>query len=101
MSNLCQFFMSQSCPVNAPGIYFCLSLHCIRVIVYVFYDGAACSADPLCGGFAQVKLVLKHNKFFVESAHPDVLRELLRDSVIQAAHVEIKEEDDGSGQVRF
>ena len=48
---------------------------------------------------AQVKLVLKHNKFFVESPHPDVLRDLLRDSVIQAARVDAKEPIDGNGQV--
>ena len=53
-----------------------------------------------CCGAAQVKLVLKHNKFFVESPHPDVLRELLRDSVIQAARADSKEGIiDGNGQV--
>ena len=35
-----------------------------------------------------MKLVLKHNKFLVESPHPEVLRELLRDSGISAARVE-------------
>jgi len=48
----------------------------------------------------QVKLVLKHNKFFVESPHPDVLRDLLRDSVIQAARVGHDHAADGAdGQV--
>ena len=46
---------------------------------------------------AQVKLVLKHNKFFVESPHPDVLRDLLRDSVIQAARVDHDPAADGAG----
>ena len=35
----------------------------------------------------QVKLVLKRNKFFVESPYPDVLQRLLRDSIIAKARV--------------
>jgi len=34
-----------------------------------------------------VKLVLQHNKFYVESPDPVVLRKLLKDSVIQEARV--------------
>ena len=37
--------------------------------------------------YGKAKLVLKHNKFYVESEHPDVLRELLRDSQISQARV--------------
>jgi|EP00979_Chaetoceros_neogracilis_P002758 DNA excision repair protein ERCC-3 len=37
--------------------------------------------------YGKAKLVLKHNKFYVESEHPDVLRELLRDSKISQARV--------------
>ncbi|CAF1649098.1 unnamed protein product [Adineta ricciae] len=33
--------------------------------------------------YAKVKLVLKHNRYFVESAFPDVLKHLLQDPVIQ------------------
>ncbi|KAK3753721.1 hypothetical protein QZH41_013801, partial [Actinostola sp. cb2023] len=33
--------------------------------------------------YGKVKLVLKHNKYFVESHHPDVLQTLLRDKIIQ------------------
>ena len=33
--------------------------------------------------FLQVKLVLKHNKYFVESTFPEVLQKLLKDPVIQ------------------
>ena len=29
--------------------------------------------------YGKVKLVLKHNKYFVESSHPDVLQKLLKD----------------------
>lgn len=31
----------------------------------------------------QIKLVLKHNKYFVESPFPEVLQKLLKDPVIQ------------------
>lgn len=37
--------------------------------------------------FGKIKLVLKQNKYFVESAYPDILRTLLQDSVIGAARV--------------
>lgn len=40
--------------------------------------------------YGKAKLVLKHNKFYVESEHEQVLRELLRDPVI--AQSRIKEE---------
>ncbi|GLV34549.1 haywire [Carabus blaptoides fortunei] len=33
--------------------------------------------------YGKVKLVLKHNKYFVESPHPEVLQKLLKDPVIQ------------------
>lgn len=33
--------------------------------------------------FLQVKLVLKHNKYFIESPFPEVLQKLLKDPVIQ------------------
>jgi DNA excision repair protein ERCC-3 len=34
-----------------------------------------------------VKLVLKHNKYFVESSHPETLQLLLKDKVIREARV--------------
>lgn len=37
--------------------------------------------------YGKVKLVLQRNKFFLESAHPDVLRTLLADEVIAKARV--------------
>lgn len=40
---------------------------------------------PVTG--VQVKLVLQHNKFFVESPDPRILEEMLRDPVIAAARV--------------
>ncbi|XP_049629063.1 general transcription and DNA repair factor IIH helicase subunit XPB [Suncus etruscus] len=33
--------------------------------------------------YGKVKLVLKHNKYFVESSHPDVIQHLLQDPVIR------------------
>ncbi|KAJ1975974.1 DNA repair helicase RAD25 [Dimargaris cristalligena] len=33
--------------------------------------------------YGKVKLVLKHNKYFVESSHPETLQRLLKDSVIR------------------
>lgn len=38
--------------------------------------------------YGKVKLVLRQNRFFLETADPDALQILLRDSVIQAALVE-------------
>ncbi len=37
--------------------------------------------------YGKIKLVLKHNKYFVESSHPDVLQMLLKDPVVRAARV--------------
>ncbi len=37
--------------------------------------------------FGKIKLVLKQNKYFVESAHPEILQTLLQDSTIGAARV--------------
>jgi len=37
--------------------------------------------------YGKAKLVLRQNKFYVESEHPSVLRELLRDSLISRARV--------------
>ena len=37
--------------------------------------------------YGKAKLVLKHNNFFVESEHPSVLRELLRDLLISQARI--------------
>lgn len=45
--------------------------------------------------FGKIKLVLKQNRYFVESSHPDILRTLLRDEVIGEARV--KEEGEGGG----
>ncbi len=37
--------------------------------------------------YGKVKLVLKHNKYFVESNHPETLQTLLKDKVIREARV--------------
>lgn len=41
--------------------------------------------------YGKVKLVLKHNKYFVESTHPEVLQKLLKDPVVQQCR--LKRED--------
>ncbi|KAG8824862.1 transcription factor TFIIH complex ERCC-3 subunit [Serendipita sp. 400] len=37
--------------------------------------------------FGKVKLVLKHNKYYVESSHPEVIQMLLKDPIIRGARV--------------
>ena len=37
--------------------------------------------------YGKVKLVLKHNKYFIESGHPETLQFLLKDNVIRDARV--------------
>ena len=46
--------------------------------------------------YGKAKLVLKHNKFYVESEHHDVLRELLRDTKISQARI-VEEAAGGPG----
>lgn len=45
--------------------------------------------------YGKVKLVLKHNKYFVESSHPDTLQLLLKDKTIREARV-ISQQTDNS-----
>lgn len=47
--------------------------------------------------YGKVKLVLKHNKYYVESGHPETLRKLLKDEVISKARVPIEEQGEGAG----
>ena len=42
--------------------------------------------------YGKVKLVLKHNRYYVESGHPDTLRMLLKDAVVGAARVGAEDE---------
>lgn len=44
--------------------------------------------------YGKVKLVLKHNRYFVESSHPDVIQLLLKDEVIKSARLIRSEEDE-------
>ncbi|XP_045462034.1 general transcription and DNA repair factor IIH helicase subunit XPB [Harmonia axyridis] len=53
--------------------------------------------------YGKVKLVLKHNKYFVESPHPEVLQKLLKDPVIQECRLRKNienEEDDLITQIQ-
>lgn len=47
--------------------------------------------------YGKAKLVLKHNKFYVESESPEVLRELLRDPTIAQARIQEDTEVDEHG----
>lgn len=44
--------------------------------------------------YGKVKLVLKHNKYFVESPYPEVLQKLLKDPVIQECRLRRNIDDD-------
>lgn len=52
--------------------------------------------------YGKVKLVLKHNKYFVESPHPEVLQKLLKDPVIQECRLRrnLENEDDGEDFIK-
>jgi DNA excision repair protein ERCC-3 len=46
-------------------------------------DGIKSYIEMCTLSYGKVKLVLKHNRYFVESTHPEVLQKLLKDPVIQ------------------
>ena len=52
--------------------------------------------------YGKIKLVLKDNKYFVESTHPDCLQKLLKDPVIQECRLRhnILESVDASGDTK-
>lgn len=43
--------------------------------------------EDCTSSFGKVKLVLKHNRYFIESRHLDILQKLLEDKVIEAARI--------------
>lgn len=47
--------------------------------------------------YGKVKLVLKHNKYFVESSHPDTLQMLLKDEVISSSRKKIAADPNVTG----
>ena len=51
--------------------------------------------------YGKVKLVLKHNKYFVESSHPDTLQLLLKDKVIRDARVASQQTDNSIRAATF
>ena len=51
--------------------------------------------------YGKVKLVLKHNKYFVESSHPDTLQLLLKDKVIREARVVSQQTDNSIRAATF
>ncbi|XP_037940776.1 general transcription and DNA repair factor IIH helicase subunit XPB [Teleopsis dalmanni] len=44
--------------------------------------------------YGKVKLVLKHNKYFIESPHPEILQKLLKDPVIQQCRLKRDENEE-------
>ena len=43
--------------------------------------------------YGKIKLVLKHNKYFIESTHPETLQFLLKDKTIREARVVSQQTD--------
>lgn len=43
--------------------------------------------------YGKIKLVLKHNRYFVESPHPEILQKILKDPVIQTCRLKRTEND--------
>jgi hypothetical protein len=51
--------------------------------------------------YGKVKLVLKHNKYYVESSHPETLQILLKDDVIRSARVHTQAVDNSIKAATF
>ena len=51
--------------------------------------------------YGKVKLVLKHNKYYVESGHPETLQTLLKDDVIRSARVHTQAVDNSIKAATF
>lgn len=49
----------------------------------------------------QVKLVLKHNRYFIESPFPEVLQKLLKDPVIQECRLRKLMEDTEADDIQI
>ena len=60
-------------------------------------DGVARFIRECTKRYGKAKLVLKHNKYHVESEYPEVLRELLRDDLISQARVAEETVEGGVG----
>lgn len=51
--------------------------------------------------YGKVKLVLKHNKYYVESSHPETLQFLLKDTMIREARVHSQQVDNSIKAATF
>ena len=51
--------------------------------------------------YGKVKLVLKHNRYYVESSHPETLQYLLKDNVIRDARVHSQQVDNSIKAATF
>ena len=111
------FLVAVAEPVCRPATLheYMLTPHSLYAAVSVGLDAGTVAAvlDRLCktalppavgafiaactGNFGKVKLVLKQGRFWVESPHPAILRELLDDAVIADARVVREEDGNGNG----
>jgi DNA excision repair protein ERCC-3 len=112
------FLVAVAEPVCRPASLheYALTPHSLYAAVSVGLDAGTVAAvlDRLCktalppavaafiaactGNFGKVKLVLKQGRFWVESPHPAILRELLADDVIADARVVREGEEGGGGE---
>ena len=51
--------------------------------------------------YDKVRLALKHNKYYVESSHPETLRTLLKDDIIRSARVHTRTVDNSAEAATF
>ena len=58
------------------------------MVCFWFYFLLICSFRFSTLSYGKVKLILKHNRYFIESRHSEIVQKLLNDSVIQAALVD-------------
>uniref|UniRef100_A0A8C7KMY8 General transcription and DNA repair factor IIH helicase/translocase subunit XPB n=1 Tax=Oncorhynchus kisutch TaxID=8019 RepID=A0A8C7KMY8_ONCKI len=63
-------------------------------LAYSLYAARELMSDLCTVSYGKVKLVLKHNRYFVESAFPEVIQRLLQDSVIRDCRLRTAEGTD-------
>ena len=77
--------------VSIPSNHIQLDRSRLKLLSAIYNESSTHSTLPLLHvcqrQYGKAKLVLKHNRFYVESDHPMVLRELLRDPTIAQARV--------------
>lgn len=59
-------------------------------------DGIVTFIQECTLSYGKVKLVLKHNRYFIESTYPDVMQALLKDPCIRQARLVQREDSEGT-----